>query len=201
MYSKIRLAVILLLLHGCGSDQPQLSHLPDEAVILAFGNSITHGTGAGKDKSYPAVLEKLSGRKVINAGVPGEVSEKGLKRLPALLDQHKPDLLILCHGGNDILRKKDLQKMQDNIRKMIKLARERNIPVVLLGVPKFGLFLSVAPEYQEIAENSDVVFIGDLLPDVLSDRDLKSDTVHPNAAGYQVMAENIYSVLKKSGAL
>ena len=201
MQVTFRYIFFLLFLHGCGSDQPQLSRIPDDAVILAFGDSITHGTGAGKETSYPAVLEKLSARRVINAGVPGEISERGLKRLPGLLDQHEPDLLILCHGGNDILRKRSMQQMQSNIREMINLASDRNIPVVLLGVPKFGLFLSAAPEYREIAESMNVLFIEDLLPDVLSDRDLKSDTIHPNAAGYQVMAESIHSVLKSGGVL
>ena len=91
--------------------------------------------------------------------------------------------------------------MQENVTSMINLAKERNIPVVLLGVPKFGLFLSAAPEYREISETEDVVFIEELLPDVISDKDLKSDTVHPNADGYRVMAESIYNTLQTTGAL
>ena len=72
---------------------------------------------------------------------------------------------------------------------------------MLLGVPKPGLFLSSAEVYKKIAESSDVVFIEDLIAEVLGDRSLKSDTVHPNKDGYRVMAENIHEVLGRVGAL
>jgi len=192
--------LILLLTSGCGDD-PTLPRLSAEDVILAFGDSLTHGNGATKNESYPAVLEKLSGRKVINAGISGEESAQGLKRLPALLEKHQPKLLILCHGGNDILRKKDIEKMEANLRQMIQLAKTQNIPVVLLGVPKPGLFLSSANVYKEIAESTGVIFIEDLIADVLGDKSLKSDTVHPNKEGYRTMAESIYSLMQLSGAI
>ena len=102
--------LMLIGLTGCSSDL-ELPPLNNDAVILSFGDSLTSGTGANKAESYPAYLEQLISRKVINAGVPGELSERGLKRLPALLEEHQPDLLILCHGGNDLLRKKDLAQM------------------------------------------------------------------------------------------
>jgi lysophospholipase L1-like esterase len=191
---------IFFLLAGC-SDEIALPKLSTDAVILAFGDSLTHGNGAATEESYPAVLEKLSGHKVINAGISGEQTGPGLKRLPGLLEQHKPQLMILCHGGNDFLRKKDMGKMESNLRTMINLAESKDISVVLLGVPKPGLFLSSADVYQKIAESSNVVFIEDLVADVLSDNSLKSDTVHPNKDGYRVMAETIYSVLKGKGAL
>jgi acyl-CoA thioesterase-1 len=194
------LLCVLAAITAC-SDQITLPPLADDALILTFGDSLTRGNGAGEAESYPAILGQLSGRKVINAGVSGELSEQGLNRLPALLDQHKPDLLILCHGGNDILRKQDINQMGANIRAMIQLARDRNIPVVLLGVPQPGLFLSSAKIYREIAEATGVIFIEDLIPDVLGDRSLKSDTVHPNGNGYRKIAEEIFSLLMNTGAV
>jgi acyl-CoA thioesterase-1 len=191
---------VLAIITAC-SDQITLPALSNDATILTFGDSLTRGYGAGEAESYPAILEQLSGRKVINGGVSGELSEQGLNRLPALLDQHKPDLLILCHGGNDILRKQDINQMGANIRAMIQLARDRNIPVVLLGVPQPGLFLSSAKIYREIAEATGVIFIEDLIPDVLGDRSLKSDTVHPNGNGYRKIAEEIFSLLMNTGAV
>jgi lysophospholipase L1-like esterase len=193
--------IVIILLSACGDDAPELSRLSSNDVILAFGDSLTHGNGAKENESYPAVLQQLSGRKVINAGISGEESEPGLKRLPAALEEYKPQLLILCHGGNDLLRKKDIGKMESNIRQMIQLAKDKNIPVVLLGVPRPGLFLSPYEVYKKIADSTDIIFIEDLIPEVLGDNALKSDSVHPNKDGYRVMAETIYSVLQDSGAL
>ena len=193
--------IIFILISACGNDAPKLSRLSNDAVILAFGDSLTHGNGAKENESYPAVLESLSGRKVINAGVSGEESTEGLARLPDVLEEYQPKLLILCHGGNDLLRKKNTGKMESNIRAMIQLAKDKNIPVVLLGVPKPGLFLSSFEVFKKISESTDIVFIEKVLPKVLADKSLKSDTVHPNKDGYRVMAETIYSVLKESGAL
>jgi len=102
--------LLYLLLFSCGQEQPQLDKLSKDAVILAFGDSLTYGTGAKPAESFPVILEKLSNRKVINAGIPGELSSSGLDRFPEVLDKQQPELVILCHGGNDILRKKILRK-------------------------------------------------------------------------------------------
>lgn len=100
-----RLFVLVLLLTGCSEPEILLPRLDSEAVILAFGDSITHGTGTKPETSYPAILEELTGLEVINAGVPGEKTAEGLERLPRVLDNTEPDLLILCLGGNDMLKK------------------------------------------------------------------------------------------------
>lgn len=193
--------LIIILLTACGSDAPQLSKLSSNDVILAFGDSLTEGVGAKENESYPAVLQSLSGRTVVNAGISGEQSAPGLARLPALLEEHQPKLLILCHGGNDILRKKNLAKMQENVTAMIQLAQNKGIPVVMLGVPNFGLFLSSYEGYKTVADSTGVIFIEDLVSDILSDDALKADSVHPNKDGYKIMAETIYSKLQDAGAL
>ena len=193
--------LLFVLLSACADDVPDLSRLPGDAVILAFGDSLTHGNGAKESESYPTVLQELTGRTVINAGISGEESGPGLRRLPGVLEQYKPQLLILCHGGNDLLRKKDIHKMEANIRNMIQLAKDKNIPVIMLGVPKPGLFLSSFEVYKKIADTTEIIFIEDLIPEVLGDNGLKSDTVHPNKDGYRVMAETISLILKESGAI
>ena len=139
---------ILVFANGC-SDKEILAKLPPDAIILAFGDSLTHGNGANPEESFPSVLTRLSGREVVNAGISGEQSESGLKRLPHLLAEHQPNLMILCHGGNDILRRNDLGIMEANVREMIGLAKSKDIPVVLLGVPKPGLILSSADVYRK----------------------------------------------------
>lgn len=180
---------------------PQLEPLAAEATILAFGDSLTYGTGTSRDKTYPAVLENLIRHKVINAGIPGEISAKGLSRLPGLITQHRPALIIICHGGNDILRKMDLSKTKNNIQQMINLARQNKIQVILVGVPEFGLFLNTIALYPELAESNKLPIANDILADIIGKNSLKSDQIHPNAKGYQMFAVAISELLRDSGAL
>jgi acyl-CoA thioesterase-1 len=200
-----RRAVILLAalsaLAGCAEAPPPLAPLSGQAVILAFGDSLTHGTGASAAQSYPSVLAGLSGRTVINAGKPGEVSRDGVARLERLLDQHAPALLLLCHGGNDLLRKYAAAETEANLRAMIQLAHEREVPVVLIGVPKPGLLLSSAEFYPRLAEEWNLPYEGTVLAEVIGDRRMKSDTVHPNGLGYRKVAEAVHRLLRQSGAL
>ena len=130
----VLLLVLVLLLTSC-SKTVQLPLLAPDATILAFGDSLTAGTGAGDAESYPAVLSSLTGRKVINAGIPGDVSASGVQRLPELLELERPALLILCHGGNDLLGRVNHQLIADNLRSMIRIAGERRISVLLIAVP------------------------------------------------------------------
>ena len=188
-------------LAGCGDSVPRLAKLPSDAVVLAFGDSLTFGTGTQAQTSYPAVLERLIGRRVWSAGVPGEVSAAGLARLPSALDYYQPGMLILCHGGNDFLRKLDEAQAAENVRAMIRLAKDRGIEVVLIGVPKPGLLPSPPDFYARIAKEFGLPYEGAVLQTILRDNDLKSDLAHPNAKGYAKLAEAIAMLLKKSGAV
>ena len=198
--TAVCLLFALLLASGCGQ-KAKLAALPADAVVLAFGDSLTYGTGASEAESYPAQLAALAGRRVVREGVPGEVSATGLQRLPAALDQHRPRLLVLCHGGNDFLRRLPKAEAAANVRAMIQLARSRGIDVVLIGTPEFGFLLSPPDFYAEIAKEFRIPYEGDVLSKILRDSTLKSDQIHPNAAGYRLMAERVHALLKKSGAL
>ena len=193
--------VALALLYSCGKDTPGLPKLSEDTVILAFGNSLTYGTGAERNESYPAILENLSGKRIVNAGIPGELSAKGLQRLSEVLNEHEPELLLLCHGGNDLLRRYELAKTAINLKKMVLMARERGVSVVLIGVPRLGFTLKTADFYNQIAEEMELPFEDSILEEILSNRDLKSDTIHPNGEGYRLMAEAVYKLLKQTGAL
>ena len=200
----LRLYCVLLLavaLSGCGGSAPKLAKLPADAVVLAFGDSLTFGTGAQPETSYPAVLEKLIGRKVWSAGVPGEVSAAGLARLPSALDYYQPRLLILCHGGNDFLRKLGDAQAAENLRAMIRLAKERGMDVLLVAVPKPGLFPSPPDFFADIAKEFRLPLEDAALKTILRDNELKSDVAHPNARGYAKLAEAVAALMKKSGAL
>jgi acyl-CoA thioesterase-1 len=199
---KKLLSIIFFTLTACNDSPKNLAKLPDDAVILAFGDSLTYGTGASRLKDYPNVLAELTSLEVINEGVPGEISSEGLKRLPALLDEYQPKLLILIHGGNDILRKIPPEQTANNLNKMIEEATSRHIDVVMLGVPQPNLWMVTSAEfYQRIAEERNVPVDLDTLPGILGDNSLKSDMIHPNDAGYRLMADNIFKLLQETGAL
>lgn len=193
---------LLCCLAATGCDQAEkLETLADDAVILAFGDSLTSGTGANREQAYPAQLQALISRTVINAGIAGEVSHSGLRRLPALLKQHQPDLVIICHGGNDILRRLNLQQTRNNIQAMIDTSRSHGAQVMLIGVPEFGIFLSSAEFYTELARNNRLPIENTVLSDVLGVAAYKSDQIHPNAEGYGVMAKRLAVLLENSDAI
>lgn len=199
----IRRAALVLLasLAACGGGQPKLPRLAPDAVILAFGDSLTFGTGANAGESYPVRLEALIGRRVVASGVPGETTSGGLARLPAAMEEVKPQLVILCEGGNDFLQKLGDAQAENNIRAMIQIARAQGAQVVLVGVPKPGLLPSPATFYADIAKELRLPYEETALKKILTDNGLKSDLVHPNAAGYARLAEAIAALMKKTGAV
>jgi lysophospholipase L1-like esterase len=192
---------VVTVVASCGGSSVRLPGLEKNATVLAFGDSLTFGTGATPDQSYPARLSSLIGRQIVNHGVPGEISRDGLNRLPGLLDDVKPALLILCHGGNDFLRKLDSKESEANLRAMIKIARDRNISVLLMATPKPGLLLSVPDFYEKIGSELAVPVESAVLVKVLGDNSMKSDLVHPNAMGYSKIAEALAAALKRAGAV
>lgn len=192
---------LLIFFAACSNSSLSLSPLPDDAVILAFGDSITSGVGAPPGESYPETLQGLINRKVIKSGIPGETSGEGLVRLPGELAVYKPKLVLLCLGGNDLLRKMDLEKTAGNVSRMVQMIRNSGAEVVLIGVPRPGLVLSTARFYKKISEDMGVPLEGSLLADILADRKLRADPIHANREGYRLLAEGIAVFLRKAGAV
>ncbi len=186
-----------LLLQAC-SDDKLLSRISESGVILAFGDSLTSGVGVNPDNSYPSALAKLTGRKVVNAGIS---TKQGLARLAKVIDKTNPELLILLQGGNDILRNHNLAETKRNLSAMIRLAKDQGVQVVLVGVPKKQLFSDSAPLYIELAEEHQVVLEAELISTLLRKPKFKSDSVHFNEIGYLKMAEEIHQLLRDNGAL
>jgi acyl-CoA thioesterase-1 len=199
-----RLAFALLViaaLAGCGERVPRVPAVAPNEVVVAFGDSLTYGTGAAESESYPAVLAQLIGRRVVRSGVPGEVTAQGLARLPQVIEEHRPVLVIVCLGGNDMLRRVDEQQIRSNLRQIITTIRGRGISVVLVGVPRPALLTSAAAFYGELAKEYGVPYEGKVLNDIMHQLDLKADAIHPNAKGYRRMAEAIAALLKQAGAV
>jgi len=194
------LAALLLLVAGCGQ-QAKLPRLAPDATVLAFGDSLTYGTGASENESYPAQLSQIIRRTVVRAGVPGEVTADGLARLPETLDEHRPRLVLLLHGGNDLLRRLPKSQAANNVRAMIRLAKSRGADVVLIGTPEPGLTVTPPDFYGEIAKEFGIPYEDAVIGKVLRTAAHKSDPIHPNALGYRVLAQRVAELLRKSGAI
>lgn len=155
--------------------------LPAGATVLAVGDSITYGTGAPDGASYPAELARLTGWQVVNAGVPGDTAAQVLTRLPALLTEHRPALVILGAGGNDFLRRLPEDAVQASLRRAVGLARDAGAQVVLVGVPRptvaarLGAGLEDHPLYERLAADMGVPLHGGGWARVLGDANLRSD--------------------------
>jgi len=190
------LLLLLVLLPLFAACERSPGPLPEGAVILAFGDSITYGTGAGEGEGYPAVLERLVGRKVVNAGVPGETTAEGLERLPKVLAEVRPNLVILCHGGEDMSQGLDAGELIANLRSMIRLIQESGAEVFLIAVPPPAPYFQPASFYNLIARDTKVSIEVYALSNVLSRNEMRSEGIYPTAAGYAALAEAISKRVK-----
>jgi len=197
----ISLLVVFITLSACSNDIPRLSPLTQESTILSFGDSLTYGTGTSVDQSYPSILSQLTGINIINDGVPGEITASGRLRLKKSLKKYQPNLVILCHGGNDLIQKLDPEQTKKNLENMINMIHETGSEVVLLAVPRPGLLLRPAPYYKELADKYGLPLEEDVLAEVLADRTQKSDPAHPNDLGYKKIALEISALLIEAKAI
>ncbi len=197
----IIIAIFIALILLTFPNKSTKMHTPlAQDTILAFGDSLTYGYGADQNESYPARLSLLSGHTVLNAGINGETSSNGLYRLPELLKDKSIKLMILCFGGNDILRRQSMDTLKNNLKKMIEMAKAKEIDVLLIAVPNMNLFgLSPLDLYEEVAEEENVPLVSGVLAEILGNPALKNDQIHPNALGYTQMANKIYKSLKENG--
>jgi acyl-CoA hydrolase len=200
------LVCLVLLSSACGK-QPQYANLPAKSTVVILGDSLTHGTGANKGEDYASILATNTGWNIINAGVPGNTSLNGLERMPAILQEHEIDLLIIELGGNDFLQRLPEQETVNNLKAILAQAKAKRIQTILLAVPEFSPMgaafgnLSDHALYAKLAQESDIPLIENVFTDVLATNALKADSIHPNAEGYVMVEANLRQSLIKLGFL
>ena len=203
LLARILLLALALLLAACG--KPREAALPSGPRVLALGDSLTAPHGVTPEQAWPTLLAKRTGWTVVNAGVSGDTSAGALQRLPGLIEEHNPQLVLVTLGGNDMLRRLPQGQTTANLGRMLALAKTHGAKAVLLATPKPSLAgaafnnLSAAEFYREVAKDSQVPLIEDAMAEVLSKTELKGDQLHPNAAGHALLAEKIFEGLKKIG--
>lgn len=198
------LPAALALLSACRKAPMGVRVAPGQTV-LAFGDSVTHGTGAGPGEDWPSLLAAKTGWQIVNAGVPGDTAQAARARLAPLLRAHRPALVIVELGGNDFLRRRAHEAVQEDLRAMLQAARAAGAQVVLVSVPELSLLgalsrrLSDADLYADLAREENVPLVPDVFSDVLSNPAWRADHVHPNAAGYREMATRLHAALVEQG--
>lgn len=203
------LAVTPFALAACGKNAATTagSAVPLGATVLALGDSLTFGTGVTPDTAYPTVLARLSGWNLVNAGIPGHTSAQALERLPGLLAEYQPVLVIVSIGGNDLLRRQDEAALRENLRRILAAVRAAGAQALLVAVPRPTLAARVTgslddhPLYAEIASEAGGPLHAEGWSAVLADERLKSDAIHANAAGYEAFAQGVLATLRASGLL
>lgn len=180
---------------------------PASPTLLVVGDSLSAGYGVTTARRWVTLLEerlheRCAAGEVINASVSGDTSSGGVSRLPPLLQQHRPDLVIVELGGNDGLRGIGAETMRQNLLRMVKLAMESGAQVLLLGVrlpSNYGPdFVSAFHQvYYDVAEAASVPLVPFLLEGVALDRSLmQGDGIHPNDEGQPRLLENVWSHLE-----
>ncbi|MDR0575948.1 MAG: arylesterase [Candidatus Accumulibacter sp.] len=193
-----------IALAACGG-RPKYGAFAPGSRVLAFGDSVTHGTGAAPGEDWPARLADLTGWQIVNAGVPGDTAQAGKSRIQPLLDEHKPALVVIEIGGNDFLRRRPASAVKQDLKALIDAARSSGARALLIGVPELSLMAVVAgkpadsPIYGELGKEEGVPVIPDVFSGILSRPELCADRIHPNAAGYRRMADEIHAALKQLG--
>lgn len=164
-------------------------------TIVAFGDSLTAGYGAGGvQNSYPAVLERLSGKRVINLGLSGDTADNAPTRLPEVLAQN-PDMVLIEFGGNDRMRGGSARRAAEAVSQIVDAVQAAGAVAIIVdtGGPQMGEYTRV---YKKIAKEKQAVFVPGILQGIFNKRSLKSDMIHPNAAGYQLIAQRVYKKIK-----
>ncbi|HET7274905.1 MAG TPA: arylesterase [Longimicrobiaceae bacterium] len=205
---------LVTVMIGCGQEERNVparaesTASAEDPTVLFLGTSLTAGYGLPTDLAYPALLqEKIDSAgipfQVVNAGLSGETSAGALRRLDWLLRQPF-EVIVIETGANDMLRGTDLDVTMGNIQAIIDRVREErpDVEIVLAGMrapPNLGneYTREFREIYPDLADRNDLPLIPFLLQDVAGEPELnQADGIHPNAAGQEIVAENVWAVLK-----
>lgn len=182
------------------------SHASDELTIVVFGDSLSSGYHMDINKSWPALLERRlqdSGWQVriLNASRKGETSEGGRKRLPEILNNYRPALVILALGANDGLRGKSLITLRNNLRDMVTMVMKSGAMPILVGMRLPPNYDSKFAEdfyavFAQTAQQTGTPFVPFLLKDVVEHPELfLADHLHPNTEAQPKLLDVVWPVL------
>jgi acyl-CoA thioesterase-1 len=200
----LALSIIIIITGGIfymkRNTAPDITNYPGSGEgIVVFGDSLTAGYGATSGKDFVSLLEQKFAPqdiKVINQGRNGDTTTSALERLDTVIELD-PKLVIVFLGGNDILRKVPAETTFANLRQIIEEVQASGAMVALVGVPGGILGDPYADRYEALATEYKTIYISQFLSSILFDSKLRYDGIHPNDAGYEIVAERIYEGVKE----
>ena len=179
-----------LLLTACGGPEPVTLRGDN---IICFGDSLTFGTGAPRDKSYPAQLAEMIGQPVINSGIPGDTTDRALRRLERDVLSKSPRIVLITLGGNDLKNGVDKKTAFKNLKDIVDTIQARGALVVFGGIRLLFWDRGYEEEYEKLAAETGALLVPDILGGLMGHEELMHDTIHPNGAGYKIMAQKFYT--------
>jgi acyl-CoA thioesterase-1 len=198
--SRFRLIGVLLVLLSCRA-------MAQDATIVILGDSLSAAYGMELSESWPSLLQQRLNQhghayRVFNSSISGETTQGGLTRLPRLLDQHQPEIVLLELGGNDGLRGLPLDVTRANLSAMIGQSLDAGAQVILAEMripPNYGRTYTEKfnGTYSEVAEEYGIVLLPFLLQDIaLEPGMMQGDGIHPTAAAQPLIMEQVWAVLE-----
>jgi len=168
-------------------------------TLVCFGDSITHGFGVESEQSFPAILGRILGLRVINAGMDGDTTDGALARLDSDVLRLNPDVVTVEFGANDYLMGVDEAEARGNIESVLARIRKSGVRAVVLSLGQEFWGEDYEMALSEAARVHDCRFLTGLLDGIANNSLMTLDGIHPNAPGYIVIARKIADFLQRTG--
>ena len=183
------LIAAVVVWRSCAPGPAPVNAFPARSTVVCFGDSLTAGTGAPEGQSYPDVLARRLGRAVINAGVPGDTTADALTRLDRDVLVHEPGVVCLTLGGNDLMRQVPADQAFANLEAIVRRLQDAGALVVVGGLDPPMVAGSWDDHYESLCDDLGCLLVPDVLAGVWGRGDLMADRIHPNARGYEKVAD------------
>ncbi len=186
---------ILFLPLLCACSKKPLFHNSKAPDIVAFGDSLTYGLGVSRDNAYPAVLSQLAGREIVNLGVSGNTAQQGAMRMHDI-GKSMPCMVLIEFGGNDLLQNRPMEETRKALEEIIDYVHGLNAMAVIVDTGGNYQMSRYTKMMKKLAKKKRALFIPGIMDGIFSDKSLKSDILHPNEKGYEIIANKVYEAIK-----
>lgn len=197
MLPKLILVAIILILTSTLFFLPKHKDLVNDTnhLIVFFGDSITAGKGAEPGEDFPSLIGKTLNVPIVNAGVSGNTTHDALLRINEDVISKNPSIVVVELGGNDLLEHVDVEVSRRNFDLILSKIKQTGAKIVILDVKFFVFQKRYETDWASLAKKYNAIFVPDILEGVITDPSLKFDDIHPNAKGYQKIAEKLTPII------